>query len=57
MDFSALIPVLKENTRQLMAAASPSGFTRQAVTVAQTIARAMGYETRVSRKGNLSLRL
>ena len=55
MDFSALIPVLKENTRQLMAAASPSGFTRQAVTVAQTIARSMGYETRVSRKGNLTI--
>ena len=55
MDFSALVPVLKDTTLQLMAAASPSGFTRQAVAVAQTIAHSLGYETRLSRKGNLTI--
>ena len=55
MDFSALVPVLKDTTHQLMAAASPSGFTRQAVAVAQTIAHSLGYETRLSRKGNLTI--
>lgn len=55
MDFSALVPVLKDTTHQLMATASPSGFTRQAVAVAQTIAHSLGYETRLSRKGNLTI--
>ena len=55
MDFSALVPVLKDTTHQLMATASPSGFTRQTVAVAQTIAHSLGYETRLSRKGNLTI--
>jgi len=39
----------------LLKADSPSGFTAKAVEQAQTFAQKLGYDTRVSRKGNLTI--
>ncbi len=55
MDFSSLIPVLKETTCRLMDAPSPSGFTRRAVDLAESMAHTLGYATRRTRKGNLTI--
>ena len=55
MEFQSYIPVLKESVHTLMAADSPTGFTRRATDAAEGLARGMGYETRRSRKGNLTI--
>lgn len=55
MEFPSVLPFLKETTLALMAAASPSGFTGRAVSAAETIARDLGYPTRRSNKGNLTV--
>lgn len=41
--------------KALLSQDSPSGFTRRAVDTADTLARELGYETRRSRKGNLTI--
>ena len=55
MEFSLVLPFLKETTLTLMEAASPSGFTDRAVAAAETVARELGYPTRRSNKGNLTV--
>ena len=55
MEFQSYIPVLKEYVHTLMAADSPTGFTRRATDAAEGLARGMGYETSRSRKGNLTI--
>ena len=55
MEFQSYIPVLKEYVHTLMAADSPTGFTRRATDAAEGLARGMVYETRRSRKGNLTI--
>ena len=42
MEFQSYIPVLKEYVHTLMAADSPTGFTRRATDAAEGLARGMG---------------
>ena len=44
-----------EYAKTLLAQDSPSGFTNRAVEAAEALARGLGYETRRSRKGNLTI--
>ena len=55
MEFSSVLPFLKETTLTLMEAASPSGYTGRAVAAAEAVAQGLGYPTRRSNKGNLTI--
>lgn len=55
MDFQPQIPYLKEAVFALMGVDSPTGFTARAAECAQSMAQTMGYETRRSQKGNLTI--
>ena len=55
MDFQHMIPCLKETAHAILEVDSPTGFTARAVERAEQMARAMGYETRRSKKGNLTI--
>ena len=55
MDFQHMIPCLKETAHAILEVDSPTGFTARAVERAEQMVRAMGYETRRSKKGNLTI--
>ncbi len=55
MDFQSYLPALKEYSLTLLGVDSPSGFTGQVVEVAEQLAADLGYQTRCSRKGNLTI--
>ena len=55
MDFQSYLPTLKEYALTLLGVDSPSGFTGQVVEVAEQLAADLGYQTRRSRKGNLTI--
>ena len=55
MEFPSVLPFLKETACTLLRADSPSGFTGRAVSAAEAIAQGLGYPTRRSNKGNLTV--
>ena len=54
-DVSAYQDIAVGYAKALLEEDSPSGFTARAVEKAQSIARELGYETRINRKGNLTI--
>ena len=54
-DVSPYQNTVMEYAKTLLAQDSPSGFTNRAVDAAEALARGLGYETRRSRKGNLTI--
>jgi putative aminopeptidase FrvX len=55
MDVHTALPFLKETVLALLNADSPSGYTARAVAAAESIAQELGYPTRRSNKGNLTI--
>ncbi len=55
LDFDACLADLMDTAQTLLAADSPSGFTQRAVDAAQRLADGLGYETKRSNKGGLSI--
>ena len=55
MDFRPYVPALRDYARLLLGADSPSGYTRHVIDLAEGLAHSMNYETRRSRKGNLTI--
>jgi putative aminopeptidase FrvX len=55
MDVHTALPFLKETVLALLNADSPSGYTERAVAAAESVAQELGYPTRRSNKGNLTI--